>query len=84
MDKYIIFEYWEADVIDYSQTLVTSKETLRLSVDNTLTFVNWNTEGIPLSVEALTTKSQVYTTEEIMPILDTPEWTPPLPEEFLL
>jgi hypothetical protein len=36
-------------------------------------------EPMPSSVEALTTKSQPYSYDEILVILSTPEWTDPNP-----
>jgi hypothetical protein len=57
--------------------LETSAETVRTSVDGTKTFVKWDTETVPSCVETLTTKSIYYTYDEILIILETPEWSPP-------
>jgi hypothetical protein len=60
--------------IDFSQVLETSAETVRKSVDGTKTFVKW--EGnIPSSDQSLTTKDGSYTYNEILTILESPEWT---------
>lgn len=73
--NYVIFEVTELPTIDFTQVLETSVETVRKSVDGTKTFVKWDGEIVPSCVEALTTKSQYYTYEEILAILSTPEWT---------
>ena len=78
--SYIIFNVFEIDQIDFNQVLETSAETLRKSVDGTLTFVKYINEEIPLSVNALTTKQGPYTHAEILEILSTSEWTPVAPE----
>ena len=75
----MIFAVSELDQIDFTQVLETSIDTVRKSVDQTKTFVKWNGDTIPSSVEALTTKEGPYTYEEILVILATPEWTDPNP-----
>lgn len=77
--SYVIFNVSELDKIDFSQVLETSAETVRRSVDGTKTFVKWEDGGaVPSSVEALATKGEYLTHEEILTILQTPEWTAPL------
>ena len=61
------------------ETLETSVDTVRKSVDGTKSFVKWNGETIPSSVDALTTKEGPYTYDEILVILAGPEWTDPNP-----
>ena len=77
--KFMIFNVSELELIDFTQVCETSIDTVRKSVDGTKTFVKWDTEGIPSSVESLTTKEGPYTYEEILNILSTPEWTDPRP-----
>ncbi len=74
--QFMIFNVSELNNIDFSQVLETSSETVRKSVDNTKTFVKWDGETIPSSVEVLTTKEGPYTYTEILDILSGPEWTP--------
>ena len=76
---YIIFNVSELDKIDFSQVFETSIETVRKSVDETLTFVKYRDEEMPSSVVSLTTKQGPYSHEEILEILATPEWTNPDP-----
>jgi hypothetical protein len=77
--EFMIFSVTELDSVDFTQVLETSIDTVRKSVDGTKTFVKWNGETIPSSVDALTTKEGPYTYEEILVILATPEWTDPNP-----
>ena len=73
--QYVIFSTSELDKIDFSQVLGTSKDTVRKSIDGSLTFVKWNGNTIPECVQTLTTKSQYYTHSEILDILSTEQWT---------
>lgn len=76
---YIIFNVSELNKIDFSQVFETSVETVRKSVDETLTFVKYATDEMPSSVASLDTKQGPYSHEEILEILSTPEWTPSNP-----
>jgi hypothetical protein len=76
--KFIIFNVSELDTIDFTQVQETSIDTVRKSVDQTKTFVKWDGD-MPSSVAALTTSEGPYTYEEILVIMDTPEWTNPNP-----
>ena len=77
--QYVIFNVSELDLIDFTQVLETSAETVRRSVDGTKTFVKWN-GNVPACVEALTTKGDYLTYEEIVAIMNTEEWTTPMDE----
>jgi hypothetical protein len=77
--KFMIFGVSELPNIDFTQVCETSIDTVRKSVDGTKTFVKWDTEGIPSSVDSLTTKEGPYTYEEILTILLTSEWSEPNP-----
>ena len=76
--RFVIFDVTELSLINFDQVEETSIDTVRKSVDETQTFVKY-TMPQPSSVAALTTKSQEYTYDEILAILATPEWTPPMP-----
>jgi hypothetical protein len=73
--QFMIFNVSELNTIDFTQVLETSIDTVRKSVDETKTFVKWDSETIPSSVESLTTKEGPYTYDEILTILGGPEWT---------
>jgi hypothetical protein len=73
--QFMIFNVSELTNIDFSQVLETSIDTVRKSIDETKTFVKWDGDTIPSSVDSLTTKEGPYTYQEIIDILNTPEWT---------
>mgnify|MGYP000574697586 FL=1 len=73
--NFMIFKVSELDSVDFTQVLETSKDTVRKSVDETKTFVKWEGDNTPTSVDSLTTKEGPYTYNEILTILATPEWT---------
>ena len=73
--KFMIFNVSELSNIDFTQVLETSIDTVRRSVDGTLTFVKWDSDTIPTTVDSLTTKQGPYTYEEIVTTLATDVWT---------
>ena len=73
--NFMIFNVSELDSVDFTQVLETSKDTVRKSIDETKTFVKWEGDNTPTSVDYLTTKEGPYTYNEILTILSTPEWT---------
>jgi hypothetical protein len=78
--EFMIFNVSELPLINFTQVLETSIDTVRKSVDETKTFVKWDGEIIPLSVNSLLTKEGPYTYTEMLSILSTSEWT----EEILM
>ncbi len=54
--EFMIFGTSELPLIDFTQVLETSIDTVRKSVDETKTFVKWDGEIVPSSVDSLTTK----------------------------
>ena len=72
--NFMIFSTSETGSIDYNEVLETSAETLRLSVDGSKSFVKWDSEIIPTTVDSLTTKEGPYTYEEIVTILTGSFW----------
>jgi len=78
MITYITIEMSEIALVDFSQILETSEETLRLSIDGLETVIKW--EGAePSFVSTLSSYEGPYTHEEILVIMATPEWTNPTP-----
>jgi hypothetical protein len=71
--RYMIVLVSEVDKVDFSQVFETAPDTLRISVDGLKTFFKWEGET-PSSIEALTYKDGAYTHEEILNILNSPEW----------
>ena len=75
---YVIISSSDVPNIDFSQVLETSAETLRFSLDETLTFVKYNGD-MPSSVTACSSKSQEYSHSEILAILNADDgvwWSP--------
>jgi len=70
----MIFETSELSNIDFSQVLETSADTVRKSIDQTKTFVKWDGDTVPSSVDSLLTKEGPYTYEEIITILQGTDW----------
>ena len=66
---YVIISADDVSNIDFSQVMETSADTLRFSLDDTLTFVKYEGE-MPSSVTACTSKSQEYSHAEILAILN--------------
>lgn len=74
--NYMIFNISELNQIDFNQVLETSSETVRKSVDGSLTFVKWDGD-MPQCVSNLTTKEGPYSHDEMLEILNGPNWTVP-------
>lgn len=77
MRTFIFFNYDERDRLDYSQLVETSRDTLRISQDLTKTFVSYETETMPSTIQALTSYTGPFTYEETLAILNTSAWLPP-------
>ena len=77
--KYIIFNISEIDKINFEQIKETSIDTIRKSIDETKTFVKWDTDETPDSINSLTTGEGPCTTEEMQAILNTDLWNDPTP-----
>ena len=79
MDRnFVIFDVTELPLIDFSTVMETSVDTVRLSVDGTKTFVKWEGNE-PACISLLTTKTQIYTYQQILNILAGPDWTSAMP-----
>jgi hypothetical protein len=73
--KFMIFNVSELDLIDFNHVGETYGDTVRKSINGTKTFVKWDSIEIPSSVVSLTTSEGPYTYDEIIIILNSPEWT---------
>ena len=73
--KYIIFNVSEIDKVNFDEVRETSKDTLRISIDGTKTFVKWDEDITPSFVNTLTTAEGPYTHEEVLEILSSDFWT---------
>jgi hypothetical protein len=72
--SYVIFNVSELGSIDFGEVLETSADTVRKSIDQTLTFVKYDGD-MPSSISSLTTKQGPYTHSEILSILSGDDWT---------
>jgi hypothetical protein len=81
--NYAIFSTTEIDKIDFTEVMEHSPDTLRKSLDGTLTFIKWQNGGSPPPdfINTMTTVVGIYNYDEIMVILAGPEWTPVAPPE---
>jgi hypothetical protein len=79
MRTFIFFNQEERDRLDYSQLVETSRDTLRVSLDGINTFVSYETEAMPDTIQALTSYIGPLTYEETLTILQTAAWLPPAP-----
>jgi hypothetical protein len=76
MDRnFMIFNVSELNSVDFTQVLETSQHTVRKSIDETKTFLKWEDDVVPSSINSLTTKEGPYTYTEIKTILSGEEWT---------
>lgn len=72
--KYVILNADEVSSVDFSQVDETSESTLRFSLDGSKTFVKFDSDTTPSFLDG---KTQ-YTHSEVIEILATEEWTPPI------
>ena len=78
---YVIIGSGDVPLINFDEVMETSADTLRFSVDGTLTFVKYEHE-MPPSVAACPSKSQEYSHAEILAILNADDqvWWQPMEE----
>lgn len=76
--NFIIFPTSELSKVNFNEVLETSADTTRKSVDGTKTFIKWDGEQ-PEFVSTLNNTEGPYTYEEMLSILETPEWNSPEP-----
>ena len=73
--KYVIINADEVDSVNFDQVDETSENTIRYSLDGSLTFVKFDADTTPSFLDG---KTQ-YSHSEILTILATDEWTPDEP-----
>jgi hypothetical protein len=73
--NYVIFDVSEINKVDFTPVLEDNVNTIRKSLDGNKTFVNWWGSTPPSFINNLTTKSRIYTYDEILIILQSPEWS---------
>ncbi len=70
---YVIFDVSELNKINFNEIFNNEDEELRYSIDGSKTFIKFRGQ-IPLCVQNLETKSEIYSSDEINDILHTQEW----------
>jgi len=75
--NFMIIDVADLGLVDFTQVLETSPDTVRKSVDGTRTFLKWEGEGVPSSVDAVPSKQGPVSYEDMLAILATEEWTKP-------
>jgi hypothetical protein len=73
---YVVFPSVDLDLVDFSQVLEDSADTVRKSLDGTKTFVKYQ-GAQPSSVAAITDKDAPRTHAEMVALLDSAFWTKP-------
>jgi len=72
-NKYLIIPVTELDNVDFSQLVITSKDTLRYNIDGSKTFIEWD-DIEPSFLHQLSGTEGSYTADEIGAVLSNPEW----------
>jgi hypothetical protein len=72
--KYLIIKIEEIGKINFEQILQTSKDTLRKSLDGSKCIIKWESEEDPNFILDLDYSEGPYINDEILKILNTPEW----------
>ena len=75
--NYLIFSSASLDQVDFDQVMETSADDVRRSIDGTKTFIKWE-DSDPTFLDNLSGKEGPYTQEEILAILATDAWEPPM------
>ena len=75
--NFMIFNVSEIEKINFDEILETSAQWLRKSVDETRTFVKWDGNTIPTSIQTLTTSEGPYNYYEMITILNSSDWVTP-------
>lgn len=70
--KYVIINASEVSSVDFNQVKETSADTVRFSLDGSLTFVKFDSDTTPSFLEGKTQHNH----DEILTILATDAWTP--------
>ena len=77
--NFMIFNMSEINKINFNEVLESSPQWMRISVDGQKTFVKWDGNTIPASIQTLTTAEGPYTYDEILSILTGSNWTDIIP-----
>jgi len=74
MRNFIIIPAAKISEVAFVEVEETSADTLRYNLDKTKTFVKYSTAEIPQSIQSIQGRSEPYSYQEFLNILQTPEW----------
>ena len=74
---YLIVDATDLDAIDFTQVMQSSKETCRLSVDESKALIKYIGD-MPSSLASINSRSEEYTHDEVLEILATDAWNAPI------
>ena len=75
--NFMIFNVSEINKINFDEVLESSAQWLRLSINEQKTFVKWDGNTIPTSIQTLTTSEGPYNYDEMITILNSSDWVTP-------
>jgi len=81
--SYLIFDVAEISLVNFDEVLETSEETLRYSLNQTKTFIKYDSNNTPSFYINMMTKQGPYTHSEFFTIMATSEWTDPNFDPFI-
>jgi len=81
--SYLIFDVAEISLVNFDEVLETSEETLRYSLNQTKTFIKYDSNNTPSFYVNMMTKQGPYTHSEFFTIMATSEWTDPNFDPFI-
>jgi hypothetical protein len=73
--QYIIFPVEYLSMVDFNEVIETSPETLRYSIDGTLTFIKWEGNNEPSCVSSIPMKYGPCDHSEMLEITKGPVWS---------
>lgn len=72
---YVILSVSEIDKINFDELMQSGTDSLRKSIDQSKTLIKWDGDDTPNCVNDLTTKEGPFTYDEIVSIMNSPDWT---------
>jgi len=81
--SYLIFDVAEISLVNFDEVLETSEETLRYSLNQTKTFIKYDSNNTPSFYINMMTKQGPYTHSEFFTIMATSDWTDPNFDPFI-
>jgi hypothetical protein len=73
--KYIILYTSEIDKINFDEVLETDSNSLRKSLDNSLTFIKYENDSSPSFIASLSWSDGPFSHSEMLEILEKPIWS---------